>query len=83
MDHGKEKESASSQEREIPICRSKIWEELHHLAERGIFVEPKPKEKWTFVDQKREETMHRTEWCAEADRHRCMKRGGGSKYMEM
>ena len=34
---------------------------------------PKPKEKWTFVDQKREETKHRTEWCAEANKYRCMR----------
>ena len=26
---------------------------------------------------------HRTEWCAEEDRHRCMRCGRGSKYMEM
>ena len=30
---------------------------------------PKPKEKWIFVDKKSEETKHRTEWCAEADRY--------------
>ena len=42
-----------------------------------------PKEKWTFVDKKREETKHRTEWCAEADRYRCLRCGRGSKYMKM
>ena len=29
-----------------------------------------PKEKWMFVDKKSEETKHRTEWCADADRYR-------------
>ena len=43
----------------------------------------KPKEKWTFVDQKREETKHRTEWCAEASRYRCKKCGKSSKHMKM
>ena len=33
--------------------------------------------------KKREETKHRTEWCAEADRYRCMRCGRGSKYMKM
>ena len=33
-------------------------------------LKPKPKEKWSFVDKKSEETKHRTEWCAEADRYR-------------
>ena len=46
-------------------------------------LKPKPKEKWTFVDQKRDETKHRTEWCAEADRHRCVRCGESSKYMKM
>ena len=38
-------------------------------------LKPTPKEKWTFVDQQREETKHRTEWCAEADQNRCMRCG--------
>ena len=46
-------------------------------------LKPKPKEKWTFVDQKREKTKHRTEWCVEADKYRCMRCGRGSKYMKM
>ena len=31
-------------------------------------LKPKPKQKWIFVDKKREETKHRTEWCAEANK---------------
>ena len=46
-------------------------------------IKPKPKEKWIFVDKKSEETRHRTEWCAEADRYRCMRFGRGSKYKNM
>ena len=38
-----------------------------------------PKENWIFVDQKREETKHRTEWCAEANKYRCMRCGRGSQ----
>ena len=46
-------------------------------------LKPKPREKWIFVDKKKEETKHRTEWCAEANKSRCMRCGGGSKYMKM
>ena len=46
-------------------------------------LKPKPKEKLIFVDEKREETKHRTEWCAEANTYRCMRCGRGSKYMKM
>ena len=31
---------------------------------------PNSKKSGFFVDQKREETKHRTEWCAEASRYR-------------
>ena len=51
----------------------KDWEEL----------KPKPKEKCIFVDRKREETKHQTEWFADANKYRCMKCGRGSKYMKM
>ena len=46
-------------------------------------LRPKPKERWIFVDKRRERMKHRTEWCAEADRYRCMRCGRGSKYMKM
>ena len=32
-------------------------------------MKPKPESKWTFVDQTREKTKHRTEWCAEANKY--------------
>ena len=56
---------------------------FHRLVEEWKDCEefkPKPKEKWIFVDKKREETKHRTEWCADANKYRCMRCGRGSKY---
>ena len=35
----------------------------------------KLKEKWSFVDKRCEGVKRRTEWCAEADRYRCMRCG--------
>ena len=32
---------------------------------------------------KRVNTKHRTEWCAEADKYRCMRCGSGSKYVKI
>ena len=46
-------------------------------------LRPKPKEKWFFVDKRRESMKHRTEWCAEANRYPCMRCGKGSRYMKM
>ena len=57
-------------------CLVEEWKDCEEL-------KPKPKEKWTFVDQKREETKHRTEWCAETNKCRCMRCGKSSKYMKM
>ena len=57
-------------------CLVEEWKDCEEL-------KPKLKEKWSFVDKKSEGTKHRTEWCAEADRYRCMRCGRGSKYMKM
>ena len=38
-------------------CLVEDWKDCEEL-------KPQPKDKWTFVDRKREETRHRTEWCA-------------------
>ena len=46
-------------------------------------LRPKPKAKWNFVDQTREETKHRTEWCADANMYRCIRCGEGIKYNKM
>ena len=72
--------------------REELYAALQHAASFHCLVEgwkgckelkPTPKEMWTFVEQKREETKHRTEWCAEANKYRCMRCGKGSKYMKM
>ena len=42
-----------------------------------------PKEKWTFMDQKREGMKHQTEWCVQVNKYRCMVCGRSSKYMKM
>ena len=57
-------------------CLVKEWKDCEEL-------KPKPKEKWIFVDKKREETKRRTEWCAEANKYPCMRCGRGNKYMKM
>ena len=72
--------------------REEVYAALQHAASFHCLVEEwkdcdelktKPKEKLTVVDQKREETKHRTEWCAEANKYRCLRCGRGSKYMKM
>ena len=35
------------------------------------------------VDERREETRHRTEWCTAVSKYRCMRCGRGSEYMKM
>ena len=57
-------------------CLVEEWKDCEEL-------QPKLKEKWSFVDKRSEGMKHRTEWCAEADRHRCVRCGRGSKHMEM
>ena len=57
-------------------CLVEEWKDCEEL-------KPQPKEKWASVDKKREETKHRTEWCAEAEKYRCMRCERGSKYMKM
>ena len=46
-------------------------------------LKTKPKEKLIPVNSKSEETKHRTEWCVEANKCRCMRCGRCSKYMQM
>ena len=72
------------QEREEVYVALQYAASFHCLVEESKESEelkPKPQEKWTFVDRKCEGMKHRTEWCAEADRYRCMR--CGSKYMKM
>ena len=72
--------------------RKDVYAALQSAASIHCFVEqwkgceqlkPKSREKWIFVDKKSEETKHRREWCAEADRYRCVRCGRGSKYLKM
>ena len=70
---------------ELAKSRSNVGRRIHGRSENVALqyaarkdceeLMPKPKEKWIFVDKKSEETKHRTEWCAEADRYRCMRCG--------
>ena len=46
-------------------CLVEEWKDCEEL-------KPKPKGKWLFVDKKSEDTKHRTEWCAETNKYRCM-----------
>ena len=57
-------------------CIVEQWKDCEELKR-------KPKEKWSFVDKRSEGIKHRTEWCAEVNRYRCMRCGRGSKYMKM
>ena len=47
-------------------CLVEEWKDCGELR-------PKPKEKLIFVDKRRERMKHRTEWCAEAHRYRCVR----------
>ena len=48
-------------------CLVEEWKDCEELR-------PKPKEKWIVRrHEKGEEMKHRTEWCAEANRYRCMR----------
>ena len=74
------------QEREEVYAALQYAAGLHCLVEEWKDCEelrPKPKEKWVFVEHKSEIVKHRTEWCAEADKCRCMRCGRGSMYMKM
>ena len=70
------------QEREEVYAALQYAASFHCLVEEWTDSEelrPKPKEKWVFVEKKSENTKHRTERCAEADKIRCMRCGRGSK----
>ena len=70
------------QEREEVCAALQYAASFHCLVEQRKDCEelkPKPKENWIFVDKKSAETKHRTQWCAEADKYRCMRCGRGSK----
>ena len=43
-------------------------------------LDRKPKEKSVFVGKRCEAKKHRTEWCAAANKYRCMRCGRSSKH---
>ena len=57
-------------------CLVQEWKDCEEL-------KPNPRERWIFVDKKREEMKHRTEWYVQANKCRCMRCGRSSKYMKM
>ena len=65
--------------------RMKDCEELKPKpkVERSGALMPQLEEKWIFEDKKRDDTNHRTEWCATANKYRCMRCGRGSKFLKM
>ena len=76
----------AKQEREEVYVALQYAASFHCLVEQWKDCEelkPKPKEEWSFVDKRSEGMKHRTEWCAEADRYRCMRCGRRSKFMKM
>ena len=82
----KQEQKTMQQEREEVYVALQYAASIHCLVEQRKDCEelkPKPKEKWIFVDKKSEKSKHRTEWCAEADKYRCVRCGRGSKYMKM
>ena len=73
------------QEREEVSTALQYAASFHCLFEEWKYCEelrPKPMKKVCF-EKKSEKTMHRTEWCAEANEYRCMRCGRGSKYLKM
>ena len=86
LDEGCKSRNFAAGEREEVYATLQKAASFHCLVERWKDCEelkPTQKETWIFVVLKREETKHRTEWCAEADGYRCMRCGRGSKYMKM
>ena len=89
LDEGFMEESRAKimqQEREEEYATLQYAVSFHCLTEEWIDCEElrsKSKEKWFVVDKKSEKTMYRTEWCAEANKYRCMRCGRGRKYMKM
>ena len=57
-------------------CLVEAWKDCEELR-------PKLKEKWFFLETKSENTKHRTEWCAETNKYRCMRCGRGITHMKL
>ena len=72
--------------------REYVYAALHSAASFHCLVEdwksceelkPKLKEIWVFPNQKDEKEQHRTEWCAAANKYRCMRFGKSSRNIKM
>ena len=46
-------------------------------------LEPRPEEKWTFVNRKSEAKKHHTEWCVTVKNYRCVRWSRSSKINKM
>ena len=75
----------------MQLEREEVYAALQYAASFHCLVEewkvcdelkPKPQEKRIFVDQKKEETKHGMEWCAEANKYRCMRCGKKQQTFE-
>ena len=78
--------STIQQEREEVYAVLQCAASFHCLVEEWKDCEelkPKPKEKWIFVNKKRETTKHQTEWCLTANKYRCMRCGRSSNNMKI
>ena len=74
----KQEQRLRQQEREEVYAALQYAASFHCLMDEWKDCEelkPKTKGKWIFVDREKEETKHRTEWCAETNKYRCMRCG--------
>ena len=68
----------TQQEREEKYAALQYAVSIHYLVDEWKDCEElksKSEEKRISVDQKKEETKHRTEWFAETNKYRCMRCG--------
>ena len=72
----------TQQEREEVYAALQYAASFHCSVKDCEELKPNSKEKWTSVEEGGD-TKHRTGWCAEADKYRCMRCGRGSNYMKM
>ena len=67
---GKSKHDPAGERRSVPILA--VCSQLSLFGGRKSF-KPKSKEKWIFLNKKREAMKHQTEWCVTANKYRCMR----------
>ena len=79
-------ERALSSRKEKNICSLAVCSHLSVFSGRMEDCEEftsKSKEKWIFVNKKREVTKHQTEWCVPPKKKRCMRCGRSNKNIEL